>query len=80
MPVFVNLMTISKETDLLHAIVYKQKYTLFLHFYARCPNAPDSILTEIKQEFNLLKSSFIENKLDKSSHFKLSILTYGFKL
>lgn len=59
MPAFVNLMTISKETDSLHAIVYKQKYTLFLHFYARCPNAPDSILTKIRQEFNPLKSLFI---------------------
>ena len=75
MPVFVNLMTISKEAGLLHAIVYKQNYTLFLHFYARCPNAPSSILTKIRQEFNLLKSCFIENKLDKSSYFDLSILT-----
>ena len=32
MPVFVNLMTISKETDLLRAIVYEQKYTLFYIF------------------------------------------------
>ena len=32
MPVFVNLMTISKEAGLLHAIVYKQKYTLFYIF------------------------------------------------
>lgn len=68
-------MTISKETDLLHAIVYKQKYTLFYIFILGCPNAPDSILTKIRQEFNLLKSLFIENKLDKSSYFKLSILT-----
>jgi hypothetical protein len=75
MPVFVNLMTISKEAGLLHAIVYKQKYTLFLHFYARCPNAPSNILTKIRQEFNLLKSLFIDNKLDKSSYFEISILT-----
>ena len=32
MPDFVNLMTISKETDSLYAIVYKQKYTLFYIF------------------------------------------------
>ena len=32
MPVFVNLMTISKETDSLRAIVYKQKYAPFYIF------------------------------------------------